>query len=225
MIDFLNLRRVNAAHEAALEAAQQRVLRSGWYILGEETAAFEAEFAAWCGARHCVGVANGLDALVLILRALDIGAGDEVIVPAHTFIATWLAVSQVGATCVPVDPRPDTGNLDPAQLAAALTPKTRAVMPVHLYGQPAEMDGILAFAKQHGLHVIEDAAQAHGARYRGQRTGTFGIAAGFSFYPGKNLGALGDGGAVTTNDDTLASRLRALRNYGSREKYVHEFIG
>jgi dTDP-4-amino-4,6-dideoxygalactose transaminase len=170
-------------------------------------------------------VANGLDALVLILRALDIGPGDEVIVPANTFIATWLAVCQVGAQPVPVDPRAGTGNIDPGLLQAALTPRTRAVMPVHLYGQPAEMDAIAAFAQQHRLHVIEDAAQAHGARYRGVRTGGLGIAAGFSFYPGKNLGALGDGGAVTTNDDGLAQRLRTLRNYGSREKYRHELIG
>jgi dTDP-4-amino-4,6-dideoxygalactose transaminase len=225
MIDFLNLRRVNAVHLAALEAAQKRVLRSGWYILGEETSAFESEFAQYCGTRHCIGVANGLDALVLILRALGIGAGDEVIVPANTFIATWLAVCQVGAQPVPVDPRADTGNLDPRQLAAALTPRTRAVMPVHLYGQTAEMEPITAFARQHGLYVVEDAAQAHGARYRGARAGGLGVAAGFSFYPGKNLGALGDGGAITTDDDDLASRLRALRNYGSREKYVHEFIG
>ena len=225
MIEFLNLRRVNAPHEAALQAAQLRVLRSGWYILGEETAAFETEFASYCGVRHCIGVANGLDALVLILRGLDIGPGDEVIVPANTFIATWLAVCQVGARPVPVDPRPGTGNLDPDRLQAALTPRTRAVMPVHLYGQPAEMDAISSFAGRHKLHVIEDAAQAHGARYGGTRVGGLGVAAGFSFYPGKNLGALGDGGAVTTNDDELAQRIRTLRNYGSREKYRHEVIG
>lgn len=225
MIDFLNLRRVNAPHEAALEAAQLRVLRSGWYILGEETAAFEAEFASYCGTRHCIGVANGLDALVLILRALGIGDGDEVIVPANTFIATWLAVCQVGARPVPVDPRAATGNIDPDLVAAAVTPRTRAIMPVHLYGQTAEMEPIQALARRHGLHVVEDAAQAHGARYRGARAGTLGIAAAFSFYPGKNLGALGDAGAITTDDDALALRLRTLRNYGSREKYRHELIG
>jgi dTDP-4-amino-4,6-dideoxygalactose transaminase len=225
MIDFLNLRRVNAPHEAGFEAALQRVLRSGWYILGEETAAFEAEFASYCGARHCVGVANGLDALVLILRGLGVGAGDEVIVPANTFIATWLAVCQVGARPVPVDPRADTANIDPDRLAAALSPRTRAIIPVHLYGQPAEMDPILAFAREHGLPVVEDAAQAHGARYRGARTGSLGTAAAFSFYPGKNFGALGDGGAITTDDEQLATRLRTLRNYGSREKYRHELIG
>lgn len=225
MIDFLNLRQVNAPHEAALAEALQRVLRSGWYILGEECAAFEREFAAFCGVRHCIGVANGLDALTLTLRGLGIGAGDEVLVPSNTFIATWLAVSQVGAVPVPVEPCPDSHNLDPSRLAAALTPRTRAVMPVHLYGQPAQMGPILAFAQQHGLKVIEDAAQAHGARWQGVRCGALGDAAGFSFYPGKNLGALGDGGAVTTNDDALAARLRQLRNYGSSVKYRHEVVG
>jgi dTDP-4-amino-4,6-dideoxygalactose transaminase len=225
MIDFLNLRRVNAPHEAAIEAALQRVLRSGWYILGDEVAAFEREFAAFCGVRHCIGVANGLDALQLALRGLGVGAGDEVLVPSNTFIATWLAVSQVGASPVPVEPRADTHNIDPARLAAALTPRTRAIMPVHLYGQPAEMDAIDAFAREHGLKVVEDAAQAHGARWKGRRCGALGDAAGFSFYPGKNLGALGDGGAVTTDDDALAERLRKLRNYGSSVKYRHELIG
>jgi dTDP-4-amino-4,6-dideoxygalactose transaminase len=225
MIEFLDLRRVNAAHERELEAAQRRVLQSGWYILGKETAAFEAEFARYCGVRHCIGVGNGLDALVLILRGLGIGAGDEVIVPSNTFIATWLAVCQVGARPVPVDPREDTGNIDPQLLAAALSTRTRAIVPVHLYGQPAEMAPIVALAQAHGLHVIEDAAQAHGALCQGVRTGAIGVAAAFSFYPGKNLGALGDGGAITTNDDDLADRLRALRNYGSREKYRHESMG
>ena len=225
MIEFLNLQRVNAPHQAALEAAARRVLRSGWYVLGEECSAFEGEFARYCGARHCIGVANGLDALVLILRALGIGAGDEVIVPANTFVATWLAVCHVGARPVPVDPRAATGNLDPDRLTAALGPRTRAIMPVHLYGQPAEMEAIVAFARQHGLAVVEDAAQAHGARHAGRRTGTLGTAAGFSFYPGKNLGALGDGGAVTTDDDALAARVRTLRNYGSSVKYRHELLG
>jgi dTDP-4-amino-4,6-dideoxygalactose transaminase len=225
MIDFLNLRKVNAPHEAALEQAVQRVLRSGWYILGEEVAAFEREFAAYCGVSHCIAVANGLDALQLSLRALRIGAGDEVLVPSNTFIATWLAVSQVGATPVPVEPCPGTHNLDPDRLAAALTPRTRAIMPVHLYGQPAEMDAICTFAQAHGLKVIEDAAQAHGARWQGRRCGGLGDVAGFSFYPGKNLGALGDGGAITTNDATLAATLRKLRNYGSTVKYRHDLVG
>jgi len=225
MVDFLNLHRVNAPHEAALAAALQRVLQSGWYILGEENAAFEREFAAFCGVRHCIGVANGLDALQLVLRGFDIGAGHEVLVPSNTFIATWLAVSQVGALPVPVEPRPGTHNMDPDRLAAALTPRTRAIMPVHLYGQPAEMTAITAFAREHGLKVIEDAAQAHGARWQGRRCGALGDAAGFSFYPGKNLGALGDGGAITTDDDVLAERLRKLRNYGSSVKYRHELVG
>lgn len=225
MIDFLNLRRVNAPHQPAIDAAIQRVLKSGWYVLGSEGAAFEQEFAAFCGVRHCIGVANGLDALTLTLRGLGIGPGDEVIVPANTFIATWLAVTQVGARPVPVDPRRDSHNIDPMLLEAAVTPRTRAIMPVHLYGQPAQMDLILAFAQRHGLKVIEDAAQAHGARWRGVRCGALGDAAGFSFYPGKNLGALGDGGAITTNDDALADRLRKLRNYGSSVKYRHELTG
>jgi dTDP-4-amino-4,6-dideoxygalactose transaminase len=225
MIDFLNLRRVNAAHEVAIEAALQRVVRSGWYILGDETAAFEREFAAYCGVEHCIGVANGLDALQLILRGWGIGEGDEVMVPSNTFIATWLAVSQTGARPVPVEPSIDTHNIDPSRLAEALTPRTRAVMPVHLYGQPADMGAVTAFARQHGLKVIEDAAQAHGGTYRGVRCGALGDAAGFSFYPGKNLGALGDGGAITTNDSALAQRLRMLRNYGSSVKYRHELIG
>ena len=225
MIEFLNLKRVNAPHDAAIRAAVQRVLDSGWYILGQETEAFEQEFAAYCGAAHCIGVANGLDALHLILRAYGIGPGDEVLVPSNTFIATWLAVSQVGATPVPVEPDVRTHNIDPALLEAAITPRTRAIMAVHLYGQPADMDPINQIARKHGLKVIEDAAQAHGARYKGRRTGALGDAAGFSFYPGKNLGALGDGGAITTNDAALASTLRKLRNYGSSVKYQHDMAG
>jgi dTDP-4-amino-4,6-dideoxygalactose transaminase len=224
-IDFLNLKRVNEPHEAAIRHAVERVIGSGWYILGEETAAFEREFAAYCGVAHCIGVANGLDALHLILRACDIGEGDEVIVPSNTFIATWLAVSQTGARVVPVEPDERTCNLDPGRIEAAITPRTRAVMPVHLYGQPADMAPICQIARKHGLRVIEDAAQAHGARYRGRRVGSLGDAAGFSFYPGKNLGALGDGGAITTDDDTLAGTLRKLRNYGSGTKYQHEITG
>lgn len=225
MIPFLDLKRVNAPHDAAMRAAMGRVLDSGWYILGEEVQAFEREFAAYCGVRHCIGVANGLDALHLILRAYGIGAGDEVIVPSNTFIATWLAVSQAGAQPVPVEPLAATHNLDPARIEAAITPRTRAIMPVHLYGQPAQMDAILEIARRRGLKVIEDAAQAHGARWQGRRAGGLGDAAGFSFYPGKNLGALGDGGAITTDDDELAERLRKLRNYGSSVKYHHEFAG
>ncbi|RZL31993.1 MAG: DegT/DnrJ/EryC1/StrS family aminotransferase [Rubrivivax sp.] len=224
-IPFLDLKQLNAAHDQAIRAGINRVLDSGWYVLGAEVEAFEREFAAYCQAKHCIGVADGLDALSLILRAMGIGPGDEVIVPSNTFIATWLAVSTVGATPVPVEPRPETHNLDPDRLAAAITPRTRAVMPVHLYGQPSEMDMINAVAERHGLQVIEDAAQAHGARFNGRRTGSLGHAAGFSFYPGKNLGALGDGGAITTSDDALAARLRLLRNYGSTVKYRHEVQG
>ena len=225
MIDFLNLRRLNAAHEPALGEAIARVLASGRYILGEEGEAFEQAFAAYCGVRHCIGVANGLDALHLILRASDIGPGDEVIVPSHTFIATWLAVSLAGARPVPVEVDEATANLDPALIEAAITPRTRAIVVVHLYGQPADMEAIAAVARRHGLRLFEDAAQAHGARHRGRRVGSLGDAAGFSFYPGKNLGALGDAGAVTTDDDALALRLRRLRNYGSSVKYRHEELG
>ncbi len=224
-LPFLDLHRVNAPYEAAIRAGIGRVIDSGWYVLGDEVQAFEREFAAYCGTRHCIGVADGLDALHLILRGYGIGPGDEVIVPSNTFIATWLAVSQAGATPVPVEPDPLTHNINPACVAAAITPRTRALMPVHLYGQPASMAPLRALAQQHGLKLIEDAAQAHGARYQGQRTGSLGDAAGFSFYPGKNLGALGDGGAITTSDDALAERLRLLRNYGARIKYQHEVQG
>lgn len=208
-----------------LDEAFRRVMESGWYILGQEVEAFEAEWAAFCGTRYCVGVGNGLEALHLTLRAWGIGPGDEVIVPANTYIATWLAVSYAGATPVPVEPDPATRNLDPARLEAAITPRTRAVIPVHLYGLPADMDPILAVAGKHGLKVLEDAAQAHGARYKGRPCGSLGDAAGWSFYPGKNLGAFGDAGAVTTDDAELADRLRVLRNYGSRVKYHNELKG
>lgn len=225
MIDFLNLQRINAPHEAAIHQAMTRVLASGWYVLGEEGKAFEAEFARYCEVPHCVGVGNGLDALHLILRGYGIGPGDEVIVPANTFVATWLAVTHAGATPVPADPSPATHNIDVAQVRARITARTKAIIAVHLYGQPADMGPIVALAREHGLKVIEDAAQAHGARYRGQRTGSLGDAAAFSFYPGKNLGALGDGGAVTTRDEALAQRIRELRNYGARVKYQHDHIG
>lgn len=224
-IPFLDLKAPHAEMREALQAAFDRVLDSGWYIQGEALAKFEQEFAAYCGAEHCIGVANGLDALHLILRAYGIGPGDEVIVPSNTFIATWLAVSHAGARPVPVEPDDATFNIDPARIEQAITPRTRAIMPVHLYGQPADMDAINAIAARHGLKVIEDAAQAHGARYKGRRTGALGDAAGFSFYPGKNLGALGDGGAVTTNDPVLAERIRMLGNYGSRVKYRNELQG
>jgi dTDP-4-amino-4,6-dideoxygalactose transaminase len=225
MIPFLDLRSINARHEAEFREALERVLASGWFIQGRELEAFEAEFAAYCGAKHCVGVGNGLDALHLVLRALGIGPGDEVIVPSNTFIATWLAVTYCGAKPVPVEPDPRTFNLDPDRVEAAITPRTRAIVPVHLYGLPADMDAIVAIAARHGLRVIEDAAQAHGARQRGRRTGALGDAAAFSFYPGKNLGALGDGGAITTDDAELARAVRALSSYGSHEKYRHVVKG
>lgn len=225
MIPFLDMKAIQAAQAAELRVAFDRVVSSGWFVMGDELASFEREFAAFCEADHAVGVANGLDALSLGLRALGIGLDDEVIVPANTYIASWLAVTHVGAVPVPVEPVEATYNLDPARIADAITPKTRAVMPVHLYGQPADLEPILALAKAHGLVVIEDAAQAHGAKYRGRRIGSDGDLVAWSFYPGKNLGALGDGGAVTTDNAGIADRLRVLRNYGSRVKYHNEVLG
>jgi dTDP-4-amino-4,6-dideoxygalactose transaminase len=224
-VPFLDLQAAYLELQAELDAACRRVISSGWYILGQEVEAFESEFAAYCGVRHCIGVSNGLDALELILRGYGIGAGDEVIVPANTFIATWLAVSRAGAIPVPVEPNESTHTIQADQVEKAISSRTRAVMPVHLYGQPADMEPIRQLAQRQGLKVIEDAAQAHGARYRGQRAGGLGDAAGFSFYPGKNLGALGDGGAVVTNDDELAAQIRLLRNYGSQVKYYNEVKG
>lgn len=224
-VPFLDLKAPHVELHSELEDAFRRVLESGWYILGAEVEAFEGEFAAYCEAQHCVGVANGLDALHLALLALGVGPGDEVIVPSNTYIATWLAVSQCGAIPVPVEPDDATFNIDPARIEAAITGRTRAILPVHLYGQPADLDPILAIARKHGLKVLEDGAQAHGARYKGRRLGGHGDAVAWSFYPGKNLGAMGDGGAVTTNDPAIADRLRVLRNYGSRVKYVNETRG
>lgn len=224
-VPFLDLGRLHQPIRTQLDAAYKRVMDSGWFIMGPELAAFESEFAAYSEVKHCIGVGNGLEALHLLLRAYGIGPGDEVIVPSNTFIATWLAVSQCGATPVPVEPDIKTHNIDPARIAAAITPRTRAIMPVHLYGQPADMDPINELATKHGLIVIEDAAQAQGARYKGRRVGSLGHAAGTSFYPGKNLGALGDGGAVLTNDDVIANKVRRLRNYGSTVKYQHELAG
>ncbi|MEI6560943.1 MAG: DegT/DnrJ/EryC1/StrS family aminotransferase [Verrucomicrobiota bacterium] len=224
-VPFVDFTSPYAELKDALDAAYRRFMESAWYVLGSEVEAFEQEYARYCGSQHCVGVANGLDALHLILRAYEIGAGDEVIVPSNTYIATWLAVSQVGATPIPVEPDPRTHNLDPALIAAAITPRTRAILAVHLYGLPADMDPLLEIARAHGLKVIEDAAQAHGARYKGRRTGALGDAAGHSFYPTKNLGALGDAGAVTTDDPHLAERIRTLRNYGSKKRYYNDFKG
>ena len=206
-------------------AAMARVYDAQSYVLGEEVRQFEAEYAAFNQVAQAVGVGNGLDALTLALRALGIGSGDEVLVPSNTYIATWLAVTQAGATPVPVEPDPATSNLDPARLGAALTPRTRAILPVHLYGQPCRMPEIMVLARQHALAVVEDNAQAQGATFDGQLTGSFGALNATSFYPTKNLGALGDAGAVTTNDPALAQQVRLLRNYGSAQKYHHEQLG
>jgi len=228
-VPFLDLRDAHARYADELKAAAARVIDSGHYVLGEELAAFEREFAAWCGVRHALGVGSGLDALTLILRGyLGLGAlaeGDEVIVPGNTFIASFLAVSANRLVPVPVEPDPVSFNLDPACVAAAIRPRTRAIMAVHLYGQLADMPALVALARQHGLLLIEDAAQAHGATREGRKAGAFGDAAAFSFYPAKNLGALGDGGAVVTGDARLAERVAALRNYGSDTKYHHLFQG
>ena len=224
-VPFLDLKAGYTELQPELDAAIKRVLDSGWYILGEEVELFENEYAAFCEAKHCVGVANGLDALHLALLALGVEAGDEVIVPSNTYIATWLAVSQCGATPIPVEPDPKTYNIDPARIEAAITPRAKVILPVHLYGQPADMELILAIARKHGLKVLEDGAQAHGARYKGKRIGAHGDVVAWSFYPGKNLGAFGDGGAVTTDDADIAERIRVLRNYGSRVKYVNDVKG
>jgi dTDP-4-amino-4,6-dideoxygalactose transaminase len=224
-VPFLELRPAYEELRADLDTAYRRVMDSGRYILGKELEAFETEFAAYCGVNHCIGVGNGLDALHLILRGYGIGHGDEVIVPSNTFIATWLAVSYAGATPVAVESDPRTYNLDPHRIESLLTPHTKAIIPVHLYGQPADMDPIVQVAHRYGLKVIEDAAQAQGARYKGRRPGSLGDAAGFSFYPAKNLGAFSNAGAVTTNDSDLADCVRRLRNYGSQKKYYHELKG
>lgn len=224
-IPFLDLRAAYLELKDELDAAYACFMAAGWYILGAEVETFEQEFAAYCGVAHCVGVSNGLDALRLLLEAYGVGPGDEVIVPSNTYIATWLAVSQVGATPVPVEPDPATCNIDPAAIEAAITARTAAILPVHLYGQPADMDPILAIAVRHSLLVIEDNAQAQGARYEGRRTGSLGHAAGVSFYPGKNLGAFGDAGAITTNDVAIADKVRVLRNYGSQRKYYNDLKG
>lgn len=224
-IPFLDLKSPYVELKDELDSAYRRVMESGWYILGKEVEAFESEFAAYSESKHCIGVANGLDALHLIVRAYGIGSGDEVIVPSNTYIATWLAVTHAGATPVPVEPDEQTYNIDATKIEQAITPQTKAIMVVHLYGQTADMDPVNAIARKHNLKVIEDCAQAHGARYKGRRAGSLGDAAGFSFYPGKNLGAIGDGGAVTTNDHELAERLNVFRNYGSKIKYQNDVVG
>ncbi len=224
-IPFLDLKSCYGELKQELNAACQRVMESGLYILGREVQAFEQEFASYCGANHCVGVGNGLEALHLILRGYGIGEGDEVIVPSNTYIATWLAVSYSGARPVPVEPEARTYNMDPNRVEESITPQTRAILLVHLYGQPADTDPLMEIAKRYDLKLIEDAAQAQGTRYKNRRSGTLGHAAGFSFYPTKNLGGLGDAGAVITNDGKLAEQIRILRNYGSKMKYYNERKG
>lgn len=224
-VPFLDLRAGYLELKSEIDQAVSHVLDSGWYLLGRELESFESEYATFTESAHCVGVANGLEALVLSLKALGVGPGDEVIVPANTYIATWLAVSYVGATPVPVEPIPGIWNIDPDRIEAAITPRTKVILPVHLYGQPADLDPILEIARNHGLRVLEDAAQAHGARYKGRRIGAHGDIVSWSFYPGKNLGCFGDGGAVTTGDPLLADQVRILRNYGSRVKYQNEVKG
>jgi dTDP-3-amino-3,4,6-trideoxy-alpha-D-glucose transaminase len=224
-VPFLELKSQYAAIKDEIDAAIARVLERAWFILGAELEAFEAEFAAACGANYCIGVGNGTEALHLALRALGVGPGDEIITVAHTFIATALAISWTGARPVLVEVDPRTYTIDVERAAAAITPSTKALLPVHLYGQPADMSALMELARAHDLQVLEDCAQSHGARYNGQIVGTFGQIGSFSFYPGKNLGAYGDGGALVTNDATLAERLRLLRNYGQTTKYQHEIQG
>lgn len=225
MIPFVDLRTPHLALQSEFEHAFKRVLRSGWFILGQEVDHFETEFASYCGVEHCIGVGNGLDALYLVLVAQGIGVGDEVIVPSNTFIATWLAVTKTGAIPVPIEPNVDTYNLEPAGIEAAITSRTRAIIPVHLYGQTADMAPIMQIASKYHLFVLEDAAQAQGSLYHGKHAGNLGHAAATSFYPGKNLGALGDAGAVMTNDAEIAVKIRRLRNYGSDIKYKHDIQG
>jgi dTDP-4-amino-4,6-dideoxygalactose transaminase len=224
-VPFLDLTSAYQESKAEIDEAMARVARSGWYLMGQELEAFEHTYARSCGARHCVGTANGLDALHLALRAIGVADGDEVIVPSNTYIATWLAVSLCGARVVPVEPVPETFNLDPTRLAAAITSRTKVILPVHLYGQPADMDAINSIAAEYGLRVLDDCAQAHGARYRDRPVGSLADVSAWSFYPGKNLGAFGDAGAITTDDPALADQVRVLGNYGSRTKYHNEIKG
>lgn len=224
-VPILDLKPAYDELRVELDAAYHRVMESGWLLLGRELETFEAEYAASVGTRHCIGVANGLEAMQLVLMAQGIGPGDEVIVPAHGYIATWLAVTHVGARPVPCEPDAQTYNLDPGRLEILITPRTKAILPIHLYGQTADLPAIAAVAERHGLFVLEDAAQSHGACCHGRAAGSLGHAAGVSFYPSKNLGALADAGAVTTSDDALADRLRHLRNYGSKVRYQNEYLG
>ena len=225
MIPFLDLKQINQQHNETIRQAVERVLASGWYILGREVETFERQFAEYCQTRHCIGVANGLDALTLVLKAWGFQAGSEVLVASNAYIASVLSITHAGLTPVFVEPDPRTYLLDPDRIETAITSRTRAILPVHLYGRCCDMDPILELAQRYELRVLEDAAQTHGAIYKGKPAGSIGDAAGWSFYPSKNLGALGDAGAITTNDDALADRLRALRNYGSAQKYVNAYVG
>ncbi|MDF2529249.1 MAG: aminotransferase, partial [Gammaproteobacteria bacterium] len=225
MIEYESLAKLNAPYKAEFEAVLGKIVDKGWFILGQSVAQFEQEFAQYCGAKHCVGVANGLDALILSLIALDLPAGSEVIVPSNTYIATILAILRAGLKPVLVEPSLATYNLDPHKIESAITSRTRAIMPVHLYGKLCDMQAILALAKKHDLFVVEDAAQAHGAMQHDRKAGAWGDMTAFSFYPTKNLGALGDAGAITTDNDKLAEKLRSLRNYGSQVKYYNDYVG
>ena len=225
MIKFLDLHKINQRFKSEIDLAIREVLESGWYLLGEQNRKFESNFAAYCGARYCIGCANGLDALRLIIKAYGFGKGDEIIAPANTYIASILAITNNGCSPVLVEPDLDTYNINPDLIEAKITDKTKAILVVHLYGQAVKMDKIWALAKKYNLKIIEDSAQAHGAYYNDKRVGSLGDASGFSFYPGKNLGALGDGGAVTTNDEELAQKIRALANYGSHKKYENIYQG
>lgn len=225
MIPFLDLKKINAQYKDEIKNKINNVLDSGWYLLGEQNKQFEENFAKYCGAKYCIGCANGLDALRLIIKAYGFGKGDEIIAPANTYIASILAITDNGCTPVLVEPDLDTYNINPDLIEAKITDKTKAILVVHLYGQAVQMEKIWALAKKYNLKIIEDSAQAHGAYYKDKRVGNLGDASGFSFYPGKNLGALGDGGAVTTNDEELAKKIRALGNYGSHKKYENIYQG
>lgn len=225
MIEYENLAKSNADYMADLEAASSRIIRGGWYVLGQEVTAFEQEFANYVGAKHCIGVANGLDALILSIEALNFPKGSEILVASNTYIATILAIVRAGHKPVLVEPELETFNIDPARLQNAMTANTKAICVTHLFGKTCRMDAIGAFAESNGLKIIEDCAQSHGAKFKGRMTGTFGAAGCFSFYPTKNLGAIGDAGAIVTNDDDLADILRHMRNYGSKEKYVNTYVG
>ena len=224
-IEYADLKSEYLILKKEFDDAYQKVMNNGWYILGQEVSDFELEFSKYCGTKHCIGTANGLEAMFLVLKSWGIKENDEVIVPSNTYIATWLAISHTGATPKPVEPNELTYNIDPNKIENAITKNTKVILPVHLYGQPADMDKINDIAKKYNLKVLEDSAQGHGASYKSRKTGSLGNAAAFSFYPSKNLGAFGDGGAVTTDDDNLAEKIKTIRNYGSQKKYVNEVIG